>query len=142
MKAAYRLTVEDKKGWEWKGAWKLIDHNQWGRTEKQKISGKKGSEVNFSFTGTGAVIMGHWSKDCGKADVYVDGKFIREIDNYYWVGESGAGFQWLNGAHLFHVINLEKGDHAIRIVLNGKKNEKAEGTNIRIARAIVYDNIK
>jgi hypothetical protein len=142
MKAAYRLTVEDKKGWEWKGAWKLIDHGMWGRTEKQKIAGKKGSEVNFSFTGTGAVIMGHWSKDCGKADVYVDGKFVREIDNYYWVGESGAGFQWLNGAHLFHVINLEKGDHTIRIVLNGKKNEKAEGTNIRIARAIVYDNIK
>jgi hypothetical protein len=139
MKAKYRLTVEDKKGWEWKGDWKLINHKQWGSTEPQMVAERKGAELDFSFNGTGAVIMGRWDKDGGKADVYVDDRFVREIDNYYWMMNTGAGYHWLNGAHLFHVINLEPGDHSIRIVMNGKKNEKSEGTKIRIARAIVYD---
>jgi len=141
MKAKYRLTVEDKKGWEWKGDWELVNHKQWGSSENYMIAEKKNAEGIFSFNGTGAVIMGRWDNDGGKADVYVDDKFVREIDNYYWMMKRGAGFQWLNGAHLFHVINLEPGDHSIRIVMNGKKNDKSEGTKIRIARAIVYDQI-
>ena len=106
------------------------------------IAEKKNSEINFSFNGTGAVIMGRWDKEGGKADVYVDGKFVREIDNYYWMMNTGAGFHWLNGAHLFHVLNLEPGNHTIRMGINGKKNEKSSGTKMRIARAIVYDLIK
>lgn len=54
----------------------------------------------------------------------------------------GAGFDWLNGGHLFHVINLEPGNYSIRMAIHGKKNEKSEGTKMRIARAIVYDQIK
>jgi hypothetical protein len=141
IKGKYRRTIEDKDGWTWKGDWKKADHKQWGASEVQMVAENKNTEMTFSFNGTGAVIMGRWDKDGGKADVYVDGKFVREIDNYYWMMETGAGFQWLNGAHLFHVINLEAGDHSIRIVINGKKNEKSEGTKIRIARAIVYDLI-
>ena len=141
MKAKYRLTVEDKEGWEWKGDWKLVNHKQWGASEMHMIAEKKNAELDFSFNGTGAVIMGRWDKDGGKADVYVDGKFVREIDNYYWVMNRGAGFDWLNGAHLFHIINLEPGEHTIRITMNGKKNEKSKGTKIRIARAIIYDQI-
>ena len=51
--------------------------------------------------------------NCGEADVSVDGKFVREVDNYYWVTEAGAGFDWLNGAHLFHVLDLKPGRHTI-----------------------------
>jgi hypothetical protein len=142
MKGKYRTSIEDKTGWQWKGGWQKVTHRQWGRSEQEMIADKKNAEMTFSFNGSGAVIMGRWDKDGGKADVYVDGKFIREIDNYYRVMNRGAGFDWLNGAHLFHIINLEPGDHTIRIVVNGKKNEKSEGTKIRIARAIVYDQIK
>ena len=141
MRGKYRVTIEDKESWKWKGEWKLIEHKQWGTTEKEMLAEKKGAEVVFTFNGTGAVIMGRWDKDGGKADVYVDGRFVREIDNYYYVMNRGAGHGWLNGAHLFHVINLEPGDHTIRIVVNGKKNDKSEGTKIRISRAIVYDRI-
>ena len=141
MRGKYRVTIEDKESWKWKGEWKLIEHKQWGTTEKEMLAEKKGAEVVFTFNGTGAVIMGRWDKDGGKANVYVDGRFVREIDNYYYVMNRGAGHGWLNGAHLFHVINLEPGDHTIRIVVNGKKNDKSEGTKIRISRAIVYDRI-
>ena len=139
LKAKYRVTIEDGEHWDWMGDWKDVEHHQWGWSEHQKVAEQKGAEVAFTFNGTAAVIMGRWDKDGGKADVYVDGEFVREIDNYYWVMNRGAGFHWLNGAHLFHVIDLEPGDHTIRMVLNGKKNEKSEGTKLRISRAIVYD---
>jgi len=142
LRGKYRVTVEDEQSWTWKGDWKITEHFQWGSSEKEMVAEQIGSEVVFSFSGTGAVIMGRWDKDGGKADVYVDGKFVREIDNYYWVMERGAGFQWLNGAHLFHILNLPPGKHTIRMVINGSKNEKSVGTKMRIARAIVYEQIK
>lgn len=140
LKASYRTTILDKEGWEWKGDWKDVVHHQWGNSEHQKVAEKKGLEFTFTFNGTGVVIMGRWDRDCGKADVYVDGKFAREIDNYYWVMNRGAGFRWLNGAHLFHILNLEPGEHSIRMVINGKKNPKAMGTKLKVSRAIVYES--
>ncbi len=142
LKAAYRTTIKEDKDWEWKGDWREIEHHQWGMSEIQKVAEKKGSEFTFTFNGTGVVIMGRWDRDGGKADVYVDDQFVQEIDNYYWVMNCGAGFRWLNGAHLFHILDLSPGKHQIRIVINGKKNEKATGTKLRIARAIVYENKK
>ena len=95
----------------------------------------------FNFEGTGAVVMGRFDKDCGKVDVYVDDKLVRTIDNYYYVMGWGSGNGWLNGAHIFHVLNLESGPHEIKMVINGEKNEKSEGTKLKISRAIVYDKI-
>ncbi len=138
LKGKYRTTIEDKQGWEWKGQWKEQMHSQWGSEEKQKVAEEKGSEMIFTFNGTGAVIMGRWDKDCGKADVYLDDKFVCEIDNYYNLRGRGAGFHWLNGTHLYYVLDLEPGDHTIRFVLNGNKNEKSTGTKVKISRAIVY----
>ena len=139
LKAAYRTTVQDDAAWEWNGNWQEVVHRQWGSSETQRIADEEGSAFVFSFSGAGAVIMGRWDRDGGKADVYVDGEYVREIDNYYWVAETGAGFQWLNSAHLFHVLDLAPGQHTIRMVVNGKKNEKSTGTKMRVSRAIVYN---
>lgn len=142
MKPKYKVTIEDIKDWEWKGDWKIFDEPiEWGFNEPQMQASKKGSQMVFNFEGTGAVIMGRYDKDCGKVDVYVDDKFIRTIDNYYYVMGWGSGDGWLNGAHLFHVINLDLGPHTIKFVLTGDKNEKSEGTKVKISRAIVYDKI-
>lgn len=138
LKATYRTTILDQEGWNWKGGWKDIEHYQWGTSELQKVAERKDSEFTFTFNGTGVVIMGRWDRDGGKADVYVDDKFIKEIDNYYWVMDRGAGFHWLNAAHLFHILELSPEEHSIRIVVNGKKNEKSTGTKLRVSRAIVY----
>jgi len=139
LKAKSRTTIDDEEHWRWKGSWRDVKHSQWGDTEVQRVADEKGSEFTFTFEGTGAVIMGRWDRDCGKANVYVDGQFVREVDNYYWVMEQGAGFDWLNGAHLFHVLYLKPGKHTIRMVVNGEKNPKATGTNLKVSRAIVYE---
>jgi hypothetical protein len=97
--------------------------------------------VTFKFNGTGAVVMGRFDMDCGQIDIFVDGQFYRSRDNYYKMMDWGAGNGWFNGAHLAHVMNLESGDHTIKMVINGKKNEKSTGTKLKVERAIVYDKI-
>ena len=74
-------------------------------------------------------------------DIYVDNEYVRSRDNYYEVMGLGAGDGWLNGAHLAHVLHLEPGDHSIKLVINGEKNEKSSGTKLKVSRAIVYENI-
>jgi hypothetical protein len=38
-------------------------------------------------------------------------------------------------------MNLEPGDHIIRMVINGKKDEKSTGTRLKVVKAIVYNEI-
>lgn len=141
-----RVTIDDEGYWEWKGDWQTVQQaNQWEYEEKQRHADKEGSEVVFKFNGTGAVVLGRFDMDCGQIDIYVDNKFYRSRDNYYkrlYKGvDWGAGDGWLNGAHLAHVMNLEPGDHTIKMVVTGKKNEKSTGTKLKVANAIVYKRI-
>ena len=135
-----KVTIDDEDYWEWKGSWETVQQeSNWGDYEKQMQAEEKGSEVLFKFNGTGAVVMGRFDQDCGEVDIFVDNELLRSKDNYYYVMGKGAGDGWLNGAHLAHVLNLEPGDHTIKMVINGEKNEKATGTKLKVASAIVYD---
>ncbi|MFC1620213.1 ADP-ribosylglycohydrolase family protein [Candidatus Neomarinimicrobiota bacterium] len=138
LKPDYRTTIEDREGWEWGGKWADIEHQQWGTSEYQKVAEGPGASCTFTFQGSGAVIMGRWDRDGGKADVFVDDQFVRQIDNYYWMEETGAGFHWLNGAHLFHILNLSPGKHTIKMTVSDMRNPESSGTKLRISRAIVY----
>ncbi|MBA7529139.1 hypothetical protein ES705_21331 [subsurface metagenome] len=140
MKPKEKVTIDEADYWEWKGDWETVQQaNNWGDHEKQMQASEEGSEVIFKFTGTGAVVLGRYDLDCGKVDIYVDDEFLRSRDNYYKVMGMGAGDGWLNGAHLAHVINLEPGNHTLKLVINGEKNEKASGTKLKVARAIIYE---
>jgi hypothetical protein len=142
MKPKYKVTIDNKENWEWKGDWNIVQQPiEWGFDEPQMHASKKGSEVTFKFNGTGAVVLGRYDYDCGKADVYVDDELVRTIDNYYYVMGWGSGDGWLNGANLFHVLNLDPGDHTIKMIINGEKKERATNTKIKISRAIIYDQL-
>ena len=104
------------------------------------VSDKAGDAVTFTFTGTGALLMGHWDQFGGMADAYVDGEFAGSIDNYYFVDGKGAGSGWLNSTHLFHAMGLAEGEHNIKLVVKEEKNNAATGTATMISRAIVYTN--
>jgi len=131
IKPLYRADVYNDK-WSWKGNWEEKEirglFNQ-----KIKVADKKGAEASFKFNGCGILIKGTWDRDGGKADVYLDGQLVRTVDTYYWVDNNG----YVN-AYLYHVLDLPKGDHTVRIVLNGEKNSKATGTKLYISEAVVY----
>ncbi len=104
------------------------------KDKKVKYCGKAGSEISYTFEGTGVSIMGNWVKDGGMADVFVDGQFKRTIDNYFFYAKQEHG-----GINIFHILNLAKGKHTVRLVVKNRKNPRSEGTNIYVSGAIVYD---
>ncbi|MDZ7724229.1 MAG: hypothetical protein U5R06_15845 [candidate division KSB1 bacterium] len=80
-------------------------------------------------------MQGAWNKDHGKADIYIDGELDRTIDCYYWLANQ-EGYPF---AYLYHNVTLPEGDHELRLVVTGDKNEKATDSKITINGAIVYE---
>lgn len=93
---------------------------------------KKGDEASIKFIGTGISIEGNWYKDGGKAEVYVDGKLHRSIDTYYYF----AGQQ--HTASMWHILNLNPGEHSVKIVVTGDKRPESEGTKVYITGATIF----
>ena len=47
-----------------------------------KVSTQAGAVVDFAFTGSGVSWIGPKGPNKGKAQVYVDGRYVRTVDNY------------------------------------------------------------
>ncbi len=141
LKPFYRAIVQEPEGWTFEGEWAMKNiKDPWGGSEDLMTSDQAGDAVTFTFTGTGALLMGHWDQFGGMADAYVDGEYAGSIDNYYFVDGKGAGSGWLNATHLFHAMGLPEGEHSIKLVVKAEKNQAATGTATMISRAIVYTN--
>ncbi len=130
-----RMSVSENNGWEYRGKWKPLEVSS--EVNKKPVmqsmyAENAGDELELNFTGTGISINGNWFKDGGKADIYVDGKLNRTIDTYY---------NFANQQHtesIWHVLNLQPGDHKIRVVVKGEKRPESEGTRVYITSAIIY----
>jgi hypothetical protein len=104
-----------------------------GNTTRQSIfSGNKGDELEITFTGTGISITGNWFRDGGKADVYVDGIFLRTIDTYYFFAEQQ------HVESIWHVMNLAPGEHKVKLVVRGEKRPEADGARVYITGATIF----
>ncbi|MDP3915861.1 MAG: ADP-ribosylglycohydrolase family protein [Bacteroidota bacterium] len=128
------ISVFDDKEWKFTGDWKAHEITTWQKKiEKQAmVSGKAGDTAELKFTGTGISIEGNWYKDGGKADVFVDGKLHRTIDTYYF---------YANQEHttsIWHVMNLQPGEHTVKLVVKGEKRPEATGMNVYITKAFVF----
>jgi len=123
----YKVSVFDDNDWEWNGNWKIRGDNQ------SRFTDETGAELSFTFHGTGVVIRGNWTRDSGKADLYVDGNLHRTIDSYFW----WAGQEKFN-AFLWHILHLDSGTHTVRLVVKGEKRPKSEGSRIYITGATVF----
>lgn len=121
--------VFEKDGWEFKGKWETFTKDN----PKAKYSGKAGDEAIFKFEGTGVSINGNWFRDCGKADIFVDGELKRTIDAYFWHAK-----QTHNNMDLYHITNLQQGKHTVKIVVKGEKRPEATAANLYLTKAIVF----
>lgn len=117
----------EKKSWTMKGNWSTSKDN------RSKFSNLTGDEIGFTFEGTGVSIEGNWVKDGGKADVFIDGIFKRTIDCFFNYAK-----QEHKGINIFHVLNLSRGEHTVKLVVKGTKNPSSSGTNIYVTEALVY----
>lgn len=94
---------------------------------------KKFLASSIEFEGTGISIHGWWVKDGGKADVYIDGTFIRTIDCYYNYGNHEH-----KDASIFHLLNLQEGKHKVKLVVKGEKRPESQGCVIDIGEAVIF----
>ena len=122
-------SVFDKGGWNFKGNWEIYP----SKNAQAMFSSKAGDEAIFTFEGTGVSIVGNWFKDCGKADIFVDGELKRTIDGYF-----GFANQTHTDMDLFHITNLPQGKHIVRVVVKGEKRPEATAANIYLSKAVVF----
>ena len=129
-----RVSVFDENVWSFKGKWKPFEVT--GRDKKvtrQSIySEDEGDELEFVFTGTGISIEGNWYRDGGKADVYVDGMLHRSIDTYYDFAKQQ------HTTSIWHVLNLQPGEHKVKLIVKGEKRPESTGTKVYITGATIF----
>lgn len=85
---------------------------------------KEGSTMEFEFYGTSISVIGKKGTNCGKASVYFDEEFIKEIDTY-------SEYDTYRQA-IFSRFGLDEGKHNIKIVILGKCSEESNGTHVYI----------
>ena len=128
------VPVFDNRVWKLKGQWITREaRNEDGTIYNQSIySGNKGDAAEITFSGTGISISGNWYRDGGKADVFVDGKLHRTIDTYYYF----AGQQHVES--IWHLMNLQPGEHNVRIIVRGENRPESEGTRVYLTDARIF----
>jgi hypothetical protein len=128
-----KLSIFDEGAWKFKGNWKTHEITRNKNTTKQSMFAEKtGDELELKFSGTGISLTGNWYKDGGKADVYVDGNLHRSIDTYYF---------FANQQHtesIWHVLNLQPGEHTVKLVVKGEKRPESEATRVYITGATIF----
>ena len=130
-----KVSVFDKNGWIFSGRWETFE-TATGRDpqirKQSRYTDKAGDELLINFSGTGISIEGNMYKDGGKADIYLDGKLHRSIDTYFnFANQQHIGFIW-------HVLNLQPGDHEVKIVVKGEKRPESSGTRVYIASVKIF----
>ncbi|MEA4839580.1 MAG: ADP-ribosylglycohydrolase family protein [Bacteroidales bacterium] len=134
MFMSYQIQVRDSAKWTFKGKWKDFVYGD-GDSDLYKMATEPGASLEMPFEGTGVTLLGSWNVDGGRANVYVDGKFIRKIDAYY---REEAGKYDVNRAHIFHILGLRPGKHTLNLIVSEDKNPKSTGHKIWVERMVVY----
>ena len=101
-----------------------------GEELKFKETGAAGAEATFTFDGTGVAIVGRCSQEGGRADVFLDGKKVGEVDA--WIPKNTHDNDY------WHVNGLRAGKHSVRIVVRPDADARSSGKKIQIVRAVVY----
>jgi len=129
-----RISIFEESAWTFKGKWSPLETTGWDKqvVKQSMFAENAGDELEIAFNGTGISLVGNWFKDGGKADVYVDGVLHRSIDTYY---------DFANQQHvesIWHILNLQPGDHKVRLVVKGERRPESAGTRVYITSAVVF----
>jgi hypothetical protein len=117
--------------WAFKGQFKDGKRKlDWGEDLTFKEARAAGAEAMLKFDGTGAAIVGLCSQEGGRADVFLDGEKVGEIDA--WIPKNTTDDDY------WHVSGLPAGKHSIQIVVRSDADTRSSGRNLQIVRAVVY----
>jgi hypothetical protein len=124
-KAVERIALDDAR-WRWQGYWEKA-----GERRSVMRSKTAGTESAVSFEGTGAILVGTLTADCGTADLYLDGKPLGKIDGYNDDGTRDSEGLWGK-------FDLAPGAHTLRVVVKGEAYPGSKGAWIYLEDLIVF----
>lgn len=133
----HEISIFDTSSWTCKGKWTEYYEISWGdgKPYRQSLYAENpGDEIEVSFKGTGLSLEGNWYRDGGIAEVYVDGKLHRKIDTYYFFADQQ------HTTSIWHVLNLNPGNHTVKLIVKGEKRPEATGTKLYLTKAIVFNS--
>jgi hypothetical protein len=129
--APLRRVEFTESAWTFKGRFeKGSSRLPWGGKLNFKEARGAGAEATFTFEGTGVAIVGRCTQEGGRADVFLDGQKVGEIDA--WIPRNTTDDDY------WHVSGLPAGKHSVRIVVRNDTDARSTGTKIQIERAVVY----
>lgn len=106
------------------GSWAESGSNAKNYTRTLLTTSHTGDQMEFAFNGTSVSILGMPDLDCGKADVYVDHKYVSTVDMF----SDPTKYRKV----VFSAYGLEQGDHTVRLVVAGNHNTDSTGNKINI----------
>lgn len=130
-----RFVQFNEPAWQWKGSWRdetqpkdNMDKNKPGVTSK--AANGAGAEAVLTFEGVAICVLGPMTQAGGRADVFLDGKKMDNIDAY--VVERTFDYD------LWRAYDLKPGKHTLRIVTRDDADPRSKGKNVILRRAIIY----
>ncbi|HXG68608.1 MAG TPA: ADP-ribosylglycohydrolase family protein [Blastocatellia bacterium] len=123
--------VQAKDGdWDWRGAWKEFTRGEDKRQFVGMMAEGSGAEATLTFTGAAVALVGRYLEDGGRADVYLDGKKVGELDAYTAAAN--------HDNDLWRMYDLQPGAHKLRIVTRNDADARSQGKKVLIERAIIF----
>jgi hypothetical protein len=129
-----RIVASDPR-WNWTGEWRSRKPRR-NAEETSRQSESKGAEGRITFEGTGAIVQGPLLENCGRADVYLDGKLDRTVDAC-----SDENASKLSEA-IWHTFGLPAGKHEVRIMIQGERYASSTNAIVVIDSLIVYRAVR
>jgi hypothetical protein len=131
-----KISIFEKNNWKFTGNWQtysILTGKDNKPREQSMFSEKKGDELILDFSGTGISLEGNWYRDGGIADIYIDGNLHRTIDTYYDFARQQ------HTESIWHALNLEPGDHTVKVVVKGEKRLESSGTRVYVTSATIFE---
>jgi len=130
------MGVPDKRidtldvAWSWKGRWREEHYWDGNGVSARKTTQEAGSEAILDFTGCAISLVGKYSQEGGRADVYLDGRKAGDIDAYIVPNTTDND--------LWHAYSLTPGRHTLRIVPRADSDSRSRGHKLTIESAISF----
>jgi hypothetical protein len=113
----------------YEGNWRMLRSSSFS-SSKASFSDEAGARASLNFVGTGVSWVGNTANDLGIAKVYLDHKFVANVDQF----SDNIKVMKL----LFSIKTLDYGPHTITIEVSGKNNRQSGGKRIVIDAFDVY----
>ncbi|UPM56338.1 S8 family serine peptidase [Gottfriedia acidiceleris] len=105
------------------GTWSQLNYKSASSGTINQTKGSTGS-LQYNFSGTGITVYALKDKNMGRADIYIDGKKIKQVDLY----SSSRKYK----VNVFDLQNLANKAHTIKIVASGTKSSAATNKLINV----------